>query len=478
MAFSRARAHFTRPAKARLIDHPQDWADFPAELARGRQLLARGQKTVTFPDRPAAAAAADDEGTYLVVRHNLPTSFHGFRIDNQVICMGFHVWFPSFKDCVADQVDKVLLRMLKQYFAIAMDGIEGERLVLNGHRMPRLVAFRSEQEPQDPAWEMLSRVWDYYVQSVCHYFDLHCEPAPLAPAIKHPDLMDSRSEIPELNERRLDARAEEFWPDRPGKGARTARPGLSEKAAARQFFGGAAFEHGTLLVPIHRVPDTHRQRNESLPRWSKFPTDVPYPPGDPEATLAVEDLHGAIYLMKELGRLGANWDVVSDSDIHFEKCINSVVGYGLTQDYVTGLESHARGLFRIGSHDLPPDQEGRIVTLGFLQVRGLAPEPPEPGEAYCWMVRLVLPFAPPGSPGRVFLSCAGTNADGTAAAGWFLANRWKNVLELYETHKQKLETDSLALVLRYRERTKSGRQDATVEIARSKDAWLAAWATL
>lgn len=80
---------------------------------------------------------------------------------------------------------------------------------------------------------------------------------------------------------------------------------------------------------------------------------------------------------------------------------------------------------------------------------------------------------------KVWFVCAGRSAPGTAAAGFFLAYRWREIFKLYKIAGKDLRADSLVVVLRHREFQESKRStlefDESVEILKVNGKPLVNW---
>ena len=98
---------------------------------------------------------------------------------------------------------------------------------------------------------------------------------------------------------------------------------------------------------------------------------------------------------------------------------------------------------------------------------GTVPQPPADKDD-CIVARIVR-WTERGQSPQICFVCAGRTAAGTAAAGYFLARRWQELLDLYREHGKDPSADSLVVVVRHSAVPGRGQEyDATGKIAKDK----------
>jgi transcriptional regulator with XRE-family HTH domain len=145
-----------------------------------------------------------------VVHHNLPTSFRGFRIGDEVVCLGWSVWLPSFSDCDEEDRPNGLIKKLNRKYNMNMTAVT-DRLAMNGARMPHVLAFNGGPGADPSPYNILSAMFDDYVEAVLRYWDLHCGRDGDPPQATHPDFIAFKVENPRPGVKRIDPRSERFW---------------------------------------------------------------------------------------------------------------------------------------------------------------------------------------------------------------------------------------------------------------------------
>ena len=127
-----------------------------------------------------------------LVRHNLPPSFTGFCVDDVVVCMCPYIWFPTFNDCDNQREEtRKLIRELSQ--DITFPANSTDRLTVNGHGMPHVVAFNSLPGTYSPYLE-LWRKFDLHVRAIREYWEINRD---------HPDFKALNLPNPGLEANRL-----------------------------------------------------------------------------------------------------------------------------------------------------------------------------------------------------------------------------------------------------------------------------------
>jgi len=224
----------------------------------------------------------------------------------------------------------------------------------------------------------------------------------------------------------------------------------SRAAKFARFFGRAAVEGEVRLVFAHRQLRALSDPWITHYRVPEIEGSRPIPEGV-NAWLAAQDIRAAVYLANTFSKFNdRDFKIIHDKDIDsddFDYCAVSIgLGFnGFTHRLATLC---ANRLFRIEWGDSIKatfTEKTDNFELGSDHV----PIPPPPnGEDYCIVARVV-PTTAPGRPKRVCFVCAGRTAAGTAAAGFFLANHWLKLLELYDVHDKSLDTESMAAVVRH-----------------------------
>jgi transcriptional regulator with XRE-family HTH domain len=192
--------------------------DFPTALKAGEGKLTgdANNKATEFPD----ACLDDVERTIMVIHHNLPTSFRGFRIDDEVVCLGWSVWLPTFNDCNKKNIDNRLISHIDSKYNMGIGAIT-DRLTMNGGKMPHVLAFNQGTKSRQSPYMTLSAMFNDYVEAISHYWDLHHGRELKPPQTRHPDLSLQHPDLsifpngivpnPTAGVKRIDPRSEGFW---------------------------------------------------------------------------------------------------------------------------------------------------------------------------------------------------------------------------------------------------------------------------
>ncbi len=171
--------------------------------------------------------------------------------------------------------------------------------------------------------------------------------------------------------------------------------------------------------------------------------------------LAIQDVRGSAYLANTIHDItGKHVRFVTDRDFGTEQMNFCVISMGLGFNGVTHrlAKNFVPSLFDIKWG--PSSKDTTLKLTDFFEIPGMKCQSRNQID-----VALVARVVPPPETGRtqkVWFVCAGRTASGTVAAGYFLAERWEQLLNLYETYKKDCKKDSFVAVLEHNEQAKSG----------------------
>lgn len=219
----------------------------------------------------------------------------------------------------------------------------------------------------------------------------------------------------------------------------------SRRGRFKRFFGEAAFEQTTHLVFAYRLLKPSQLKDNPWVTFSNTPEGTSAE--GVNAWLAFQDIRAATYLSNSLYEMtGKDVRLIHDKDIDgdgFNYCAISI-GLGFN-DFTHRLSEQCdKKLFEVVFGQSLKDPN---FATDYFKIDGVCPEPPQ-NKDDCLVARIVLrPFD--GTANRVCFVCAGRTASGTAAAGFFLARHWEQLMKLYVEHEMSLDLDSLAVVVRH-----------------------------
>lgn len=201
--------------------------------------------------------------------------------------------------------------------------------------------------------------------------------------------------------------------------------------------------------------------------------------------LAFQDVRAATYLSNTFGDMTRrkitvlhDRDIDINSETHkahclisfglgFTKLTHDIAGYFNDQLFkvlwreVDGRQNRVTDYFTIGGSNASPDaMRGKDIAI---------------------VARVVLAPSSRSEPQGVWFVCAGRTAPGTAAAGFFLAEKWEEILSIYKKSKKDLSKDSVAIVLQHtvmNSQEQGGypcEYDSTVEVLRESGEPILAW---
>lgn len=133
-------------------------------------------------------------------------------------------------------------------------------------------------------------------------------------------------------------------------------------------------------------------------------------------------------------------------------------------------------LFKIVWEKSPKRPE--LLTDSFSIGSSTPPMPPEHDLA---IVARIVPRPDTGRANRAWFVCAGRTAAGTAAAGYYLAKEWQQLLDLYKEHHKDLDKDSLVVLVQHNEDKSGGSSvheyeyDETAELVRTDGKPVVSW---
>lgn len=256
---------------------------------------------------------------------------------------------------------------------------------------------------------------------------------------------------------------------------------LSEKSETgkfRRFFGAVAVTHDVRLVFAYRCEPQafgsyHWKTHHLVPEVGQA---KPIPEGV-NAWMSFQDVRAAVYLSNLFLRFAhRNARIIHDKDLEtddFGFCAISIgLGFnGFTHRLASWCDNE---LFTIKFGDSIKKEFIYKTDYFSIGKEGSTPVPPL-GKDDCIIARIV-PVSKRGKAKRVSFVCAGRTAPGTAVAGYFLAYRWKELLQLYEDSKKELERDSLVVVIRHTaDSTGTLEFDLEAQIAKEDGSSLCEW---
>ncbi len=165
--------------------------------------------------------------------------------------------------------------------------------------------------------------------------------------------------------------------------------------------------------------------------------------------LAFQDVKAGIYLANTIFQItGREVAIIHDKDTERDDLDFCAISFGLGENAFTQY---------LGAY---PDPD--LFTVEWKKLKDAEfssacftlkvdyPEDPGPGKNLAIVARVV-PVPEEGREGCVWFVCGGRSAAGTAAAGFFLAKRWREILEFYREAGKDLDRHSLALVIEHKE---------------------------
>lgn len=246
----------------------------------------------------------------------------------------------------------------------------------------------------------------------------------------------------------------------------------------KRFFGTAVFKDDVRLVFGHRRLKPNLPQNPFVTYYqpSQTPQGSPIPEGV-TAWLPIQDIRAAVYLSNEIFIMtGRRVMFIHDKDIEGDDYNFCAISTGLG---FNGFTHHLAGLC---DEPLFKIEWGKSAKSNFQQVTdffsfedGYVPQPPN-GKDDCIVARIV--SRSPSNPSKVSFICAGRTAPGTAVAGYFLANNWLKLMQLYlDDNKRNLNADSMVVVIRHNaDETGVQEFDSTGTIAIENGQKLVYWA--
>jgi len=196
--------------------------------------------------------------------------------------------------------------------------------------------------------------------------------------------------------------------------------------------------------------------------------------------LAFQDIRAAVYVSNTFGEMtGRKTVALHDKNVFGDQNDYCIVSFGLG---FTAFTHYVERLFNSSLFKIewePSPKHSDIFTDTFT-INGKTPPIPD-GDDIAFVARILPPGRTEQDDPRVWFICAGRSASGTAAAGYFLANRWSEINALYKKFKKDLNKDSVVIALRHREYQGSSKNefayeyDETVRILKQQEAPVINW---
>lgn len=222
---------------------------------------------------------------------------------------------------------------------------------------------------------------------------------------------------------------------------------FSKRGRFCEFFGDAVLKEDIRLVFPNRTISENQKTNPFVTRHK--PSDDAALPEGVNGWLAFQDVRAAVYVTNTISEMTNKQIIaVQDKDVEGDPKNFCVVSFGLG---FTGFTHFAAKyiqpqLFKITWGPSAKDQS--IKTDGFT-IADKEPDIPEGCDIA--IIARIVPRHESGHPKRAWFVCAGRTAPGTAAAGYFLANHWEQIHELYRKQGKELNKDSVVVVIQHSE---------------------------
>jgi len=256
---------------------------------------------------------------------------------------------------------------------------------------------------------------------------------------------------------------------------------FSQRGRFKRLFGEYAYRDDVRLIFPYRYIDERKVGEDPFSTYQEVPSQNRPVPEGVVNWLAAQDIRAAVYVSNTIGEMtGKRTIALHDKDIVADPKDYCIISFGLGftnfTHYVEGL--FGQRLFKVEWVDSP--KHAGIFTDAF-SIKGEVPPIPE-GDDIALLARVVPPRRAEREASRVWFVCAGRSAPGTAAAGFFLAYRWNEILRLYQEARKDVTKDSLVVVLRHRDFQESKIStlefDESVEILKVNDKPLVNWIRL
>jgi hypothetical protein len=215
----------------------------------------------------------------------------------------------------------------------------------------------------------------------------------------------------------------------------------------RKCFGRAAFRRRVHLVYTFRELD---EGGVLKPRKGKGMAE---PVGDYRhhgvySWLAFQDVRAGVHLANTIFQVtGREVAFIHDKDTERDDLDFCAISLGLGDNSFTQYlgDYPDPSLFSVEWEKLKGED---FLTACFR----LELKYPDPGDKKnLAVVARIVPRPEERRDGCVWFVCGGRSAAGTAAAGFFLAKRWQDILNIYKIAGKDLDSDSLALVIEHKE---------------------------
>jgi hypothetical protein len=214
-----------------------------------------------------------------------------------------------------------------------------------------------------------------------------------------------------------------------------------ERREFGRFFGREVAVHGARAVFPTAQPSIDDQGfcNLVYPKPPRAALDAAARAKGIKHVVPVEDLQAVRALAALFQKMHVPLEMMLDQ--HYDDTLEvfqreALIGIGLGFNHVTAkLAASCPDLFQVAFDGGTDDFRFRGQCHGF------------PADDYdCALVARVV--QPGGGPPR--FACAGRTAEGTAAAGIYLARHWKKLLREYKRARRRPSRDSMAVLLRFR----------------------------
>jgi hypothetical protein len=241
---------------------------------------------------------------------------------------------------------------------------------------------------------------------------------------------------------------------------------ISRRGKFRKFFGGMALRDDVRLVFAYRTLEENCNNNNPFKTYSDYHLQS-QPSGSGEAPsssetkaslaegingwLAFQDVQAAVYVTNMFSKMtGRQVRAVHDKSLEGDDKDYCIVSFGLGFNAFTHITANyfAPRIFQI-EFGRSPKLPDKYPSTDNFKINGSEVEIPDRFD-----IAIVARIVPPGQAEdseRIWFLCAGRTAAGTAAAGYFLAKKWRQIFELYKTEKKDFSRDSVVVVIQHLE---------------------------
>jgi len=226
---------------------------------------------------------------------------------------------------------------------------------------------------------------------------------------------------------------------------------FSKRARFCEFFGEAVLKEDIRLVFPHRTLSVKQKTNPFVTRQESGTDAIPE---GVNGWLAFQDVRAAVYVSNMISEM-TNMQIIAvqDKDVETDTKNYCIVSFGLGFTGFTHFVSRylQPQLFKI---TWGPSAKDKGIQTDAFTIADKEPNIPDGFDVA--IVARIVPRLELGHPRRVWFVCAGRSAAGTAAAGYYLANHWEEIHELYSKERKNPNKDSVVLVIKHNENTGIG----------------------